>query len=189
MGVLFFNHNYFYKMNKLITVHFLIIIFFLAACSNKTSYHFENFNINDVHEVDNNELINLRLKKEKEIIFNIDTNSRNFSLYPGYFYDSLTKAEYFVNRNEFLDGLDFYDYNGGTLVKRLLFHSDGPGSIAELSGFFIKSMDSLFIADRDKNQVILVNDSGQVLDQPLPIEHFRSVLPLSYPNSLSLKIS
>jgi hypothetical protein len=162
-------------MNRIVTICILIQAFILSACSDKVPYDYENFDIKDVHENDNNELIDLTLVNARELVFLSDTNSRNFSLYPAYFYDSLTSKEFFVNRNEILDGLDFYDYNSGEMVKRLVFPSDGPGSVAELSGFFIKSMDSIFIADRNKNQVLLVNDSGQVQDQyALPVEHFRS---------------
>ncbi|MFT4740644.1 MAG: hypothetical protein ACI9L9_001427, partial [Marivirga sp.] len=115
-------------MNRIVTICILIQAFILSACSDKVPYDYENFDIKDVHKIDNIELINLRLKKEKEVVFFIDTNSRNFSLYPAYFYDSLTSKEFFVNRNEILDGLDFYDYNSGEMVKRLVFPSDGPGS-------------------------------------------------------------
>jgi hypothetical protein len=163
-------------MNRIVTICILIQAFILSACSDKVPYDYENFDIKDVHENDNNELIDLMLVNARELVFLSDTNSRNFSLYPAYFYDSLTSKEFFINRNEFLDGLDFYDYHSGEMVKRLVFPSDGPGSVAELSGFFIKSMDSIFIADRNKNQVLLVNDSGQFQDQYLlPIEHSRSV--------------
>lgn len=139
----------------------LIVIFILSACDSKQSVN-RNFDITEVHKIENIEKINLTLEKSKEIIFEVDTNSRNFSLYPFYYYDSVKQKEYFFNRNEITNGIDIYDFSSKNLIKRIDFDTQGPEGISHVDAFFVKNTDSIFVFNRMSSRISLIDFEGNI---------------------------
>lgn len=101
----------------------------------------------------------LILKKDKIVSFNVDTTSRNFTLVHSFYKDTIP---YFVNRNEFTNSIDFYNYHTGDLERRLTVNQEEPNGISKLEGFYVHNLDSIFAYSRQDAIIHLYDFAGEL---------------------------
>ena len=64
-----------------------------------------------------------------------------------------------------------YNLNSKKLARKITFDASGPNGVGlEISGFKIKSLDSIFILDNRKHSVYLFNDKKEFIDGYLFLE-------------------
>lgn len=145
-------------------IQILFIVFF--SCSSKKSEiavkSFDSEQISQLTLEQVNDLSvlysdSLTLIKDRIVSFNVDTNSRNFTLIQSFYKDSIS---YFANRNEFTNTIDFYNYDSGDLEKRLALQNEEPNGITSLKGFYIHNLDSIFAFSGRDNIIHLYNFEG-----------------------------
>lgn len=90
----------------------------------------------------------------------IDSVSLNYSLYPVYFVNDTT--ELYVDGNDYVNGIDFYDLNERKKVKRIIFPREGENGVKFVKKFYIQSLDSIYIYSEDEEQLTLVDYNGTV---------------------------
>lgn len=77
---------------------------------------------------------------------------------------STNDKEYLVYQNDFNDQLQFYDIEIGKKVHSVKLSTTGSNSVKCLSGFYVKSFDSIYTFCEYTYQVFLVNNRGEVID-------------------------
>jgi hypothetical protein len=140
----------------------ILVIIFLCSCDvfeKKIKIHqplsesdLENYTLNEVNKFYVNPNSDYTLIKDQIVSFKIDSTSRNFTLVHSFYKDSVA---YFVNRNEFTNSIDFYNYQTGDLEKRLTLKQEEPNGITKLEGFYIHNLDSIFAYSRRDNIIHL----------------------------------
>jgi hypothetical protein len=91
----------------------------------------------------------------------IDSVSMNYSLYPVHFVNDT--AELYVDGNDYVNGIDFYDLNERTRVKRVIFPKDGENGVKFAKHLYVKSLDSIYIYSADEpNFLTLADYNGKV---------------------------
>ncbi len=79
-------------------------------------------------------------------------------------YVSEANKEYLVYENGFNQQLQFYDLETGEETQVVPLSTEGPNSVKCLSGFHVKSLDSIYVFCEYAYQVFLVNNRGEVMD-------------------------
>ncbi len=79
-------------------------------------------------------------------------------------YNGTDNKEYLVYQNEFNQQLQFYDIETGKKTKVVKLFTEGPNTVKCLSGFYVKSLDSIYVFCEYAYQVFLVNGRGEVID-------------------------
>lgn len=148
---------------------FYVLIIVLSSCSiSEKDKKIENpIDIAVLEEMKLSELNRLRvdakdkliLNKGRIISFKVDSTSRNFTLVHSFYKDSIS---YFVNRNEFTNSIDFYNYDTGDLERRLTVNQEEPNGISKLEGFYVHNLDSIFAYSRRDNIIHLYDFEGEL---------------------------
>jgi hypothetical protein len=152
--------------NKLLLIPF-VLTFFFGCSSSENEYADQPFSSEEISELSLKQINNLKVKrkdsltleKDRIVKFKVDSTSRNFTLVHSFYNDSIS---YFVNRNEFTNSIDFYNYQTGDLEKRLTLKQDEPNGISKLEGFYIHNLDSIFAYSRRDNIIHLYNYEGNL---------------------------
>lgn len=140
----------------------------LFGCSSsEDEYADQPFNPDEISEFSLNQINNLKVKRKDSLTlekvrivkFKVDTTSRNFTLVHSFYKDS---TAYFVNRNEFTNSIDFYNYQTGNLKRRLIVKQEEPNGITKLEGFYIHNLDSIFAYSRNDNIIHLYDFNGDL---------------------------
>ena len=63
--------------------------------------------------------------------------------------------------NPYMNGIYFYDFENGILVRKIVYKKEGPDAI-RLGGYFIKNMDSIYVYTGPLPELALTDSSGQV---------------------------
>ncbi len=110
------------------------------------------------------------LEKINEINIPIDSVSSNSSAYP--IYHDADTAQYYVQGNEAINSIDFYDLEKKELYKRVKFERTGNQMISSTRKIFIKNADSIYIFEDRYGRIDLVNINGEILERyDLPKKH------------------
>ena len=72
-------------------------------------------------------------------------------------------VRYFTFINRYNNSIYFYDYSTCTFIKKVLINKKGPDAILIMTGYFIQSIDSIYLYDKALTQIALTNDNGKVL--------------------------
>ena len=60
-------------------------------------------------------------------------------------FESSGKTRYLTLLNRYNNSIYFYDYSNCTFVKKIIYNKKGPDAILIMTGYFIKSLDSIYI--------------------------------------------
>lgn len=121
---------------------------------------------NDVIEMRNEKMkrlkatVMLRISEEKKFV--LDDNSAPKPQYIQLF-EKPGKLRYFTFLNEYNNSIYIYDYLTGNFVRKITFNKKGNDAIQIMTGYCIKSLDSIYIYDKYLNQVIISNENTKVL--------------------------
>ncbi|AFM05285.1 hypothetical protein Fleli_2938 [Bernardetia litoralis DSM 6794] len=150
---------------------FLFLLIFAFSCTSsqkqETPQMTKNFNEMSLEEILNVPIIfsdkEYTLEKSTEIDIPIDSVSQNWSAYP--IYHDADTAQYYVQGNEAINSIDFYDLEKKQLHKRVKFERTGNKIISSTRKIFIKNADSIYIFEGKYGRINLVNMKGDILQR------------------------
>ncbi|MDR2909952.1 MAG: DUF4221 domain-containing protein [Bacteroidales bacterium] len=64
--------------------------------------------------------------------------------------------------NPYKNAIFFYDYENGILVDKIEYEKEGPDGILSPAGYFIKSMDSVYVYNKARFELALTDSLGHV---------------------------
>ena len=157
-----------------------LLCIFISSCNSSQKNEFPKSD-KELNEMSLKELLEIPvifskkeyvLEKVKEISIPIDSVSASWSAYP--IYHDADTAQYYVQGNEAINSIDFYDLDKETLYKRVKFERTGNQMISSTRKFFIRNADSIYIFEDKHGKVNLVNIEGEILQRyDLPEEYDR----------------
>jgi hypothetical protein len=96
--------------------------------------------------------------------FALDDNTASNPPYIQLFEDSL-EERLLTFLNPHTNSILFYNYTKGTYIRNISYDREGANAIFRLSGYYIKSMDSIYVYTGPMPEVVLTNSSGQVKER------------------------
>jgi hypothetical protein len=66
----------------------------------------------------------------------------------------------FLNTHK--NAIYFYDYENGTYISNTRFEREGPNAILRLAGYYVKNMDSIYVYNMPKLEIVLSDSAGSV---------------------------
>jgi hypothetical protein len=72
---------------------------------------------------------------------------------------------YFTFINNFNNSIYFYDYNTQEYAKKISWKKNGPKGVKLLKGYHIKSLDSIYLYNKNSIEILLTNDKGNILNK------------------------
>jgi hypothetical protein len=90
----------------------------------------------------------------------VDSVSLNYSIYPVYFVNDT--AELYVDGNDYVNGIDFYDLDKRRRIKRIVFPREGTDGVKFAKKMYVQSLDSVYIYSDDDKLLTLVDYDGHV---------------------------
>jgi hypothetical protein len=98
----------------------------------------------------------------------IDSTTINYSVYPVHYANDT--AEWYIDGNDYVNGIDFYDLGKAKHVKRIIFPEKGANGLKFAKKLYVQSLDSIYVYSEGDMvystgtpQILLVNDHGDVL--------------------------
>ncbi|MBT1707892.1 DUF4221 family protein [Fulvivirgaceae bacterium PWU5] len=90
----------------------------------------------------------------------IDSASMNYSVYPVHYVNDT--SELYVDGNDFINGIDFYDLNNRRRINRILFPLEGKDGLKFAKKLYIHSLDSIFIYRDNERELVLADYTGKI---------------------------
>lgn len=134
----------------------LAVFLSLKACSPK-----EETSINQTYVFEDA----YTCKLKETIAFPLDSVSPYYSRCVQYFEDKTDSTTYFVRQNEQKNSLYFYDYATKKLKRVLAFPEEGAKGVGMIEGFYIHTLDSIFLPSTNTQALYLVNGKGDILQK------------------------
>lgn len=137
------------------TIYLIIIFLAVISCS-------------DVPEIKNPNkgrlkasmgLVTTSIKK-----FPLDSNTAPKPQYIEMFIDSSSERK-FTFINSYDNAIYIYDYESSKLENIIKFEKYGPDAVPYPTGYYIRNMDSIYIADYQTMELILVNHKSKILNK------------------------
>lgn len=153
--------------------HYMLIIFMLSiSCKNNNVILVDN-----PHKGQLEPLCKLVLKNEKKFLLDQETAPR-----PPYIQilDIGEDSRILSFLNPYKKSILFYDYNSCEYIKNLSYTKDGKDIINRPGGYYIKNMDSIYIYDIPKIELVLADSTGSVNGRILLRDESRE-WPYHYP--------
>nr|WP_247716584.1 DUF4221 family protein [Sinomicrobium weinanense] len=94
--------------------------------------------------------------------FPLDSNTAPKPRYLEIFIDSTGKRK-LTFLNSFDNSIYIYDYSSSVFEDLIKFEKQGPNAVPYPTGYHIKNMDSIYIADYQTMELLLVNDKSEVI--------------------------
>jgi hypothetical protein len=98
----------------------------------------------------------------------IDSTTINYSVYPTHYANDT--AEWYIDGNDYVNGIDVYDLAKAKLVKRIIFPQKGMNGLTFAKKLYVQSLDSIYVYSEGDMvysagtpQILLVNYKGDVL--------------------------
>ncbi len=116
--------------------------------------------------------------------FELDSDVRYNAFYLYTFHDKQGK-EYLSFLNYRTNQLLFYDFNSSHFLFKVELNSEGPNGVTQVSGYYIKDFDNIYVSSYAYNGLIKVDTVGNIV-QKIPYEKTASgyqVLPSYTPSS------
>ncbi len=104
----------------------------------------------------------LKLVETKKIL--LDSSTAPSPQYSQMFKDS-TGVNYFTFLNAYNSSIYFYNYNTLKLVKKITYDKKGPDGILKPTGYYIKTMDSIYVYNMAFIELFLTNGKGKVISK------------------------
>lgn len=156
--------------------HFLLIAALWACQSGGTDKTDRNEGSELVQRIDSVVLAPVGQK-----VFELDSSTSYQTLFMDLFSDQVTGKRYLLYENRLKSSIQFYDFEKGLLARELLLDRDGPNGVGKMRGFYVKSLDSIFVMSSKLYQLVLVNGEGTVLKRYPLINHDTHVNDWSLP--------
>ncbi len=141
-------------MNFKWLIAFIVVLYF-ASCTN-------NVKIRNDKRGDLTASVMLKLSEEKKIV--LDSSSAPKPQYTQMFFgDGGTR--YFTFLNRYTNSIYFYNYENLQFTKNIVFETRGADGVSILKAYHIKSLDSIYLYNRNAIEIIMANDKGKVLNR------------------------
>ncbi|WP_075349254.1 DUF4221 family protein [Algoriphagus marinus] len=128
--------------------HLFIFIGLLFSCQNEKSKEAESLQL---------------VSSGTFLTFDLDDSTANISTGLQYFKGD---EEYLFNANWETNSLQSYSLKDGKMVKNLVFDREGPNGVGDVFGFYVQSMDSIFLFNPPfTSRINLVNSEGKILQR------------------------
>jgi hypothetical protein len=134
-----------------LSVFYLSILAF--ACSSK----------NNEKQITVSEIDSVHLVKASTKIFALDSATSYQTLFMSVYKDGINGKQYLLYENRIKSTIQFYDYNTGVLFKEIALKKEGPDGVGNIRGFYVKTMDSIYVMSSKSYQYILISGRGTVL--------------------------
>jgi hypothetical protein len=131
-----------------------LTILLLAACSTST--------VKVKNEKKGYLKASMKLEEVEVKLFELDDQTASKPEYTQIYKDP-DGIMYFTFLNNFNNSIYFYNYNTHLFVKKISWEKNGLKGISALTGYHIKSLDSIYFYNKSKVEIILSNDKGIIL--------------------------
>ena len=92
----------------------------------------------------------------------IDKKTSPFSEAIAYYL--INGSEYMVYQNGYNNAIQFYNISSKQKEHEVVLDEEGPNGIGIVKGFYVQTLDSIFITSRGRKVIYLVNSSGKVIN-------------------------
>ncbi|KJD35665.1 hypothetical protein PW52_07930 [Tamlana sedimentorum] len=75
------------------------------------------------------------------------------------------EVKYLSFLNTYNNAIYLYDYTSLTFVKKIIYERKGGDGILEPLGYYIKTLDSIYVYDKPTTSLILANSQGHILER------------------------
>jgi len=132
-----------------ITLLAVISLFCLLSCVDKKVQTKESYNL---------------VASDKQLLFALDPNTKTFILALFPFTDESGK-EYLTFQNQDQNEILFYDMNSRKLEFKVKPAYEGPNGVGQVLGYYVHTIDSIFLTISGINEIVLVNRNAEVKDK------------------------
>jgi len=132
-----------------ITLLAVISLFCLLSCVDKKVQTKESFNL---------------VASDKQLSFALDPNTKTFILALFPFTDE-TGKEYLTFQNQDQNEILFYDMNSRKLEFKVKPAYEGPNGVGQVLGYYVHTIDSIFLTISGTNEIVLVNRNAEIKDK------------------------
>lgn len=139
---------------------FIIFIFILTACTNNT------ISIENTKKGEMKSTYFLQELSQKN--FPLDSETAHKPTYTQLYKDGSGKL-IFSLLNEYNNSIYFYDYQNQNQIKKIHYDKEGPNGILKPVGYYIKNMDSIYVYDMMKFEIVLT-DSSSICKQRIALK-------------------
>lgn len=127
----------------------------LISCNKKETQTDQTRNRTDVVE--------LIEKGKKEFL--LDSNTSYQTLMMSVYAVPKSSKRYLVYENRIGQTVQFYDFDEGNLAKEIKYEREGPNGVGKIRGFYVHTLDSVYLMSSKHYQLILVDSMGKVLNR------------------------
>lgn len=138
-----------------ITRLLLIFLFVTIGCSKEK--HTKNINHLKLHPTKT-------LEVSSTIKFLLDTLTAPRPQYIQ-LHEDKSGNQYLTLLNKFTNSIYLYDYKSYNYIKQVKMNDKGPDGILKPYGYYIKSLDSIYIYNAMLPELLLINGSGRILNK------------------------
>jgi len=132
-----------------ITLLAVISLFCLLSCVDKKVQTKESYNL---------------VASDKQLLFALDPNTKTFILALFPFTDE-TGKEYLTFQNQDQNEILFYDMNSRKLEFKVKPAYEGPNGVGQVLGYYVHTIDSIFLTISGTNEIVLVNRNAEIKDK------------------------
>lgn len=132
-----------------ITLLAVISLFCLLSCVDKKVQTKESYNL---------------VASDKQLSFALDPNTKTFILALFPFTDE-TGKEYLTFQNQDQNEILFYDMNSRKLEFKVKPAYEGPNGVGQVLGYYVHTIDSIFLTISGTNEIVLVNRNAEIKDK------------------------
>ena len=132
-----------------ITLLAVISLFCLLSCVDKKVQTKESYNL---------------VASDKQLSFALDPNTKTFILALFLFTDE-TGKEYLTFQNQDQNEILFYDMNSRKLEFKVKPAYEGPNGVGQVLGYYVHTIDSIFLTISGTNEIVLVNRNAEIKDK------------------------
>ena len=132
-----------------ITLLAVIPLFCLLSCVEKKVQTKESYNL---------------VASDKQLLFALDPNTKTFILALFPFTDE-TGKEYLTFQNQDQNEILFYDMNSRKLEFKVKPAYEGPNGVGQVLGYYVHTIDSIFLTISGTNEIVLVNRNAEIKDK------------------------
>lgn len=132
-----------------ITLLAVISLFCLLSCVDKKVQTKESYNL---------------VASDKQLSFALDPNTKTFILALFPFTDE-TGKEYLTFQNQDQNEILFYDMNSRKLEFKVKPAYEGPNGVGQVLGYYVHTIDSIFLTISGINEIVLVNRNAEIKDK------------------------
>lgn len=127
----------------------------LISCNKKETQTDQTRNRTDVVE----------LIEKGKIEFLLDSNTSYQTLMMSVYAVPKSSKRYLVYENRIGQTVQFYDFDEGNLAKEIKYEREGPNGVGKIRGFYVHTLDSVYLMSSKHYQLILVDSMGKVLNR------------------------